>query len=95
MWPRNCHIGPGGGLSIGPGGGLSMGPGGGMSMGPGGGLSMGPGGGLYIGADSDPYMSNIPPIHIFIQELKKAGMQQAADTLRQGHRNTGALNVRI
>lgn len=71
-------------MSTGPGGGLSTGPGGGLSSGPGGGLSSGPGGGLSTGPGPH-YMSNTPPIHVFIPILRQQGYGWAADMLAQGH----------
>ncbi|AWZ26775.1 hypothetical protein CEJ39_01875 [Rhodococcus pyridinivorans] len=93
-WPRDRSTSPGGGLSTspgggrstGPGGGLSTGPGGGLSTGPGGGLSTGPGGGLYTGGGEPHYRSNIPPIDVFVQELRKRGLDTYADRLARAHR---------
>ncbi|MDZ7744607.1 MAG: hypothetical protein U5K77_02490 [Candidatus Saccharibacteria bacterium] len=87
-----CIPGQGGGLSTGPGGGLSTGPGGGLSTGPGGGLSTGPGGGLYTGpggglyAGPSPYYSNIPPRHLYLEELKRRGLMQYYDLLKRAWR---------
>lgn len=86
---------PGGGLSIGPKGGMNTGPGGGLSKAPGGGLYDGPGGNLSTGpngglngapgggmcASPTPYISNIPPWHIFIAELRKRGYNKEADLI--------------
>ena len=81
MWVRNKYMGPGGGLYTGPGGGLYTGPGGGAYTGPGGGLYTGPGGGLYAGPDNNPYMSNWPPIPVFIRELRRRGYTYQAAIL--------------
>ena len=51
--------------------------------GPGGGMYTGPGGGMYTGADSNPYMSNIPPWHIFIRELEKRGYISEANLIKK------------
>ena len=67
MWVRNLYTGPGGGLYTGPGGGLYTGP----------------GGGLYTGPDANPYMSNIPPWHIFIKELRSRGYIDIAKRLER------------
>lgn len=83
MWVRNKYTGPGGGMYTGPGGGMYAGPGGGMYTGPGGGLYTGPGGGMYTGPDSNPYMSNIPPWHIFVKELKKRGYTTEANLIKK------------
>jgi hypothetical protein len=70
-------------LYTGPGGGLYTGPGGGLYTGPGGGLYTGPGGGLYTGPSSDPYMSNIPPLDVFVEHLDKKGFSRFAEILRK------------
>ncbi len=54
-----------------------------MYTGPGGGLYTGPSGGMYTGADSEPYMSNIPPWHFFVEYLREHGREQAADRIMQ------------
>jgi hypothetical protein len=43
-------------------------------------LSTGAGGGMSTGAT--PYMSNIPPWPIFIQELEKRGYHRQAEMIR-------------
>ena len=99
MWVRNRYTGPGGGLYTGPGGGLYTGPGGGLYTGPGGGLYDGPGGGLYTGPsggmysgpDSNPYMSNIPPWDIYIDELKSRGFISYANRIIEVMRYNGYL----
>ena len=75
MWPRDRYCGPGGGLYTGPGGGLYTGPGGG--------LYAGPGGGLYMGPCANPYRSNTPPPHVFVQYLKMYGYHYAVEMLIQ------------
>ena len=75
MWVRNRYTGPGGGLYTGPGGGLYTGPGGG--------LYTGPGGGLYTGPDSSPYMSNIPPLEVFLEELEKRNLHHYANIIKK------------
>ena len=82
MWVRNRYTGPGGGAYTGPGGGLYTGPGGGLYTGPGGGLYTGPGGGLYTGPDSSPYMSNIPPLEVFLKELEKRNLYHYANIIK-------------
>ena len=72
-WSRDRYTGPGGGLYTGPGGGLYTGPGGG--------LYTGPGGGLYTGPSDNPYVSNWPPPHILIQELRKRNMHDIVEYL--------------
>lgn len=69
----------------GPGGGLYTWPGGGLYTWPGGGLYTWPGGGAYSGADTEPYMSNIPPWHIFVQELEKRRYYKQAELIRRYH----------
>lgn len=44
-----------------------------------------PGGGLYAGPCSDPYRSNIPPIHVWIPLLREHGHSHAADMLANAH----------
>ena len=75
----------GGGLSSMSGGGLSSMSGGGLSSMSGGGLSSLPGGGLYAGPCSNPYRSNIPPIHIWIPLLRQHGRDREADILANAH----------
>ena len=41
----------------------------------------GPGGGLYTGPCDNPYSNNCPPPHIFIEELKKRGLNQIVEYL--------------
>ena len=64
-WPRDRYTGPGGGLYTGPGGGLYTGP----------------GGGLYTGPCEQPYLSNWPPPHILIKELKERRLFEIVDYL--------------
>ena len=82
------YSGPGGGLYTGPGGGLYTGPGGGLHTGPGGGLYTGPGGGLYTGPGTPEfptYQRNIPPMDVFIAELRRRGLHGIANMLAQAH----------
>lgn len=83
-WPRNSYTGPGGGMYTGPGGGAYSGPGGGLYTGPGGGLYTGPGGGLYTGPST--YYSNIPPRDVYLDELKKRGLDSYYDLLKNAWR---------
>ncbi|WP_043712281.1 hypothetical protein [Corallococcus macrosporus] len=90
-WPRDRHVGPGGGLYTGPGGGLYTGPGGGMSTGPGGGLYRGlggglytgPGGGLYTGHCEQPYRSNLPPREALLEYLARNRLEHLLCLLLQ------------
>lgn len=50
-----------------------------MSAGAGGALSTGSGGGMSTG--STPYMSNISPWPVVIEELKRRGMHQYAEII--------------
>lgn len=43
----------------------------------------GPGGGMYTGPDSKPYMNNIPPCDVFIEELEKRGLTSQANLIKQ------------
>ena len=53
--------------------------------GPGGGLYTGPSGGAYNGP-GEPYMSNIPPWPVFIEELEKRGYKKEANLIRKYHK---------
>ena len=64
-WPRNLYTGPGGGLYTGPGGGLYTGPEGGM----------------YTGPGSPGYHSNIPPWSVFVNHLRKRGLDKATERI--------------
>lgn len=67
------------------GGGLDAYNGGGLDLYNGGGLDTSPGGVLYDGPSENPYMSCIPPIHVFIPELRARGYHAEADLLSQAH----------
>lgn len=54
--------------------------------GPGGGLYTGPGGGLYTGRSDNPYLSNWPPIDVFIKELRKRKMDKYADIIEKHYK---------
>ena len=41
--------------------------------------------GLYAGSCSNPYRSNIPPIHVWIPILRQHGYDWAADMLATAH----------
>lgn len=92
-WSRDRYTGPGGGLYAGPGGGLdrfsgggaNQFNGGGLDRFNGGGLDPSPGGGLYEGPCAYPYMSNTPPMHIFIPKFRTRGFNAEADVLAQAH----------
>jgi hypothetical protein len=75
----------GGGMSTALGGGLSTALGGGLSTALGGGLSTSPGGGLHDGPCANPYRSNIPPVPVFVEELRRRGMAAIADRLARAH----------
>lgn len=53
----------------------------GRYTGPGGGLYTGSGGGLYTGPSDNPDVSNWPPPHILIQELRKRNMHDIVEYL--------------
>jgi hypothetical protein len=38
---------------------------------------------MYLGPSDPPYMSNIPPWNIFVQELRKRGMHVQADLIEK------------
>ena len=46
-----------------------------------GGLYTGPGGGLYTGPSDNPYVSNWPPPHILIKELRKRNLNDIVEYL--------------
>lgn len=73
----------GGGLSALRGGGLSTLRGGGLSTLSGGGLSTLRGGGLWDGPDDEPYMSNVLPWPIYVQELRNRGLSYYADLVSE------------
>jgi hypothetical protein len=77
------YSGIGGGLYTGIGGGLYTGIGGGLYTGIGGGLYVGLTGGMYTGADSNAYMSNMPPWPHFLRELDRRGYTAQAAIVRQ------------
>ena len=59
--------------------------------GPGGGLYTGPGGGLYTGPSDNPYVSNWPPPHILIKELRKRHVNDIVEYLRQSQKASATL----
>jgi hypothetical protein len=36
---------------------------------------------MYAGPSNDPYMSNIPPWRVFVQELARRGLHQQAELI--------------
>ncbi|KZX19947.1 hypothetical protein [Rathayibacter tanaceti] len=75
----------GGGLDRFNGGGLDRFNGGGLDPFNKGGLDSSPGGGLYTGRCDEPYMSCMPPIDVFVKELRARGYTAEADEITKEH----------